>query len=398
MGRRYSDGYSLYVMREQKFADTRVRSLGEKKTVSPRGQKAPTIIDVATKCGYSKSTVSAVLQGSKEIPDATAKKVHAAIKRLGYRQNRFARGLRTRNTMMIGMIIKDYRDPFSAELVCYVEKALFKRGYQLMVSSSFGEPALEKEAIARMIDHHIDGLILLPNGSIPSLENLKLLEEHRTQCVIAGEFIPQVNRGWYSFKCVRAIKDALLHLKKLGHERPAFLLPCPNFEDFEKACELFIYHVNDGDTFIRRSQFVSCGVGAMEACREVIRLFRCKAKSTAIVTIGDSCTIGAMSAFHDLNMSIPRDVSLIGFAGSELSSMLRPRPTIIHQVIQSYSESLADLVTSKRDPDKSIWASVFMEDLTFVLGETTGPVWEPDQVSHHLSYLHSRGPDLGNKR
>jgi LacI family transcriptional regulator len=124
--------------------------------------KRPTIIDVATLAGVSKSTVSLVLQQSPLVKAETREDVRRAMADLGYVYNRAAATLRSANAGLIGLVINDLRNPFFTEFATSLQMALSARGYATVLANTDEDPKLQAQVIGAMLEHGVSALIVSP--------------------------------------------------------------------------------------------------------------------------------------------------------------------------------------------------------------------------------------------
>lgn len=124
--------------------------------------KRPTIIDVATLAGVSKSTVSLVLQQSPLVRQETRDDVRRAMAQLGYVYNRAAANLRSANAGLIGVVINDLRNPFFTEFATSLQMALSARGYATVLANTDEDPALQAQVVGAMLEHGVSALIVSP--------------------------------------------------------------------------------------------------------------------------------------------------------------------------------------------------------------------------------------------
>lgn len=126
---------------------------------------AATLNDIARETKTSVSTVSRVLAGgsfSSRISEETRNRVMQVAKRMGYRPNLLARGLRTRKTLTVALLVSDIANPFFSAIASLVEQTLHRHGYSLVVCNSGEDPKLEDEYLNLLPSKGIDGLILVP--------------------------------------------------------------------------------------------------------------------------------------------------------------------------------------------------------------------------------------------
>lgn len=124
--------------------------------------KRPTIIDVATLAGVSKSTVSLVLQQSPLVKQETRDDVRRAMAELGYVYNRAAANLRSANAGLIGLVINDLRNPFFTEFATSLQMALSARGYATVLANTDEDPTLQAQVVGAMLEHGVSALIVSP--------------------------------------------------------------------------------------------------------------------------------------------------------------------------------------------------------------------------------------------
>ena len=154
-------------------------------------ERRPTIIDVASRAGVSKSTVSLVLQQSPLVKAETRDDVRRAMAELGYVYNRSAANLRRANAGLIGLVINDLRNPFFTEFATSLQMALSARGYATVIANTDEDPALQAQVVGAMLEHGVSALIVSPaygdeaatfdaiaRANVPALQVLRQVVEN----------------------------------------------------------------------------------------------------------------------------------------------------------------------------------------------------------------------------
>ncbi len=121
---------------------------------------APTMKDVAQEAGVALGTVSKVVNGIPVGP-AYQKKVEAAIKKLDYRVNSYAKGLKSNKTMTIAFLVPDTINPFFGRLTYHINCTLAKRGYRMLLCCTNADPQLEQTYVDMAYQNKVDGIIML---------------------------------------------------------------------------------------------------------------------------------------------------------------------------------------------------------------------------------------------
>src|SRR5438477_1060545 len=134
---------------------------------APPMRRHPTILDVASHAGVSKSTVSNVVRGLPGVSEATRRRVRTAIRELGYRPNVLARQLVQQRTTILGVVVGDLANPFYAEMAKLLERDAFARGYTTMFCNTEGDADSELAGLETLLQHQVAGLIFL-SDAVPS--------------------------------------------------------------------------------------------------------------------------------------------------------------------------------------------------------------------------------------
>ena len=124
--------------------------------------RRPTIIDVATRAGVSKSTVSLVLHDSPLVKGETGVAVRQAMLDLGYVYNRSAANLRSAKVGLIGLVINDLRNPFFTEFATSAQMAFSAQGYATVIANTDEDPAIQAQVVSSMIEHGVSAFVISP--------------------------------------------------------------------------------------------------------------------------------------------------------------------------------------------------------------------------------------------
>src|SRR5438034_897792 len=189
--------------------------------VIDRGSRPATLVDVARLVGVSASTVSNVVRGSNVVAAPTRRRVLAAIEELDYRPNALARQLLQGRATTVGIIARDLRNPFIAEMASLLEREVARLGFAAMFCATDGDPEREDQAIGLMLDNRVSGLVFLSLLGRPSLIAAKVGGRLPAVFVAAEE-------PWADSVTVdehRGGEIVARHLVGLGHRRLAFLGP-----------------------------------------------------------------------------------------------------------------------------------------------------------------------------
>jgi LacI family transcriptional regulator len=273
-------------------------------------QSLPTIRDVARITGLGKTTVADALQGRGRIAPATRERVLAAAEQLGYHAHIGARDLTRRRTEVIGVVVGDLFDPFSAELTGHLEQHASSRGLRVLLSTAGPDLREETTAIMSLLEYRVAAIVLVAfTGDQGVLEKI-------------GAHMPVVCIG-YEGPCGVSIGIddrrggdlATTHLIDLGHRRIAYVSSAvlPRQTDRDR---LYGYRRALRRAGIRSERELVQQLGPVsEERREAIvrELLREPERPTAVFAASDITAIEVMSCANDLRLRVPRDLSIVGF-------------------------------------------------------------------------------------
>ena len=180
-----------------------------------------TIYDVAREANVSMATVSRVVNGNPNVKPSTRKKVQEVIERLGYRPNAVARGLASKKTTTVGVIIPDISNTYFAELARGIEDIATMYKYNILLSNSDQIKEKEFHLLNTMLAKQVDGIVFM-GGNITE-EHVKEFEKSQVPIVLAGSIdktgkIPSVNIDYE-----QASYEATKFFIDNGHKRIAFV-------------------------------------------------------------------------------------------------------------------------------------------------------------------------------
>lgn len=276
---------------------------------SPLG-KRPTLYDVASHAGVSPSLVSLYLKAPERISEKRRGAVQKAISDLGYRPSRAATTLASSRTKSIGLVIDDYRNPWFVDLLRGMESILSDLGYQVMLADSRPGENRIKEATDGLLAMHVDALTLAAEPS---------------DAMLSGIRVPTVVAGWRNgvpdgADLITNDDDgggtlAANHLLELGHLRIGHLSGSDGASAHRRAGFLRAVETAGVEPVISQSP----GTSEEDGYQAAVRLLDSHPETTAIFAANDTMAVGAFAALKARGLSVPNDVSVIGYDNSPLA-------------------------------------------------------------------------------
>jgi len=307
-----------------------------------------TIHDVAEECGLSVATVSRVLSGSDyPVKPQTRQRILEAAEKTGYVPNMLARGLKTKAINEIAVIIPSIQNPFYTSMVGGIESVLLESAYgmSLYLTDHYGQRT--NLLINNLIGKMISGIIIAADSITPSIyEALRNLKEKNNVSIIATDYQVKdcVFPGIY-FDYFEGAKMAVEYLFNQGHSRIAFGF-CPMDRETRKARLAGVRAACEPleNSEIETDYYESSVKTDFFAGMELARVIRKSDKGyTAIVAHNDSVAVGLLAGLAEQNVSVPDEVSVIGFDDCIYAMMCRPTLTTVRVPSQQMGDLAAHI-------------------------------------------------------
>lgn len=292
-----------------------------------------TIHDVAQDAGVSPTTVSRYLNHRIELPASTAGRIDAAIAKLDYRPNLLAKRLSTGKTEAVALVTPEIREPFFAEIASAFEDEADRHGYTVFISSTRSDREREIASLERLHDRHVDGLLMMTNT--PDDGTLAALIGKRRNVVLVDEDIPEVNVPRLFVENTEGAYAATMHLIEAGHRRIGYLGGPHGLLTVTERREGFLMAMREAGVAVR-PEYVAMGSFAPEMARAAtLKFLELPMPPTAIFASSDYLAIGAVMGLRDAGVSVPEDISLIGFDDMPFSALMSPPLTAIRQPVET---------------------------------------------------------------
>ncbi|PLR98170.1 catabolite control protein A [Bacillus sp. T33-2] len=310
-----------------------------------------TIYDVAREANVSMATVSRVVNGNPNVKPATRKKVMEVIDRLGYRPNAVARGLASKKTTTVGVIIPDIASPFFAELARGIEDIATMYKYNIILSNSDQNEEKELHLLNTMLGKQVDGIVFMGGNITP-----KLVEEFKKSpvpIVLAGSVEESETISSVHIDYEQATFDAVQTFVEKGHKNIAFVVG-PYHEPinrekklsgYKRALEQAGYEYNE-DLVFEGDYTYDSGIEAVE------KLLENDPKPTAILVGSDEMALGVVHGAEDRGYKIPDDFEVISSDNTRLTLMVRPQLTTIVQPLYDIGAVAMRLLTKYMNKEK----------------------------------------------
>lgn len=285
----------------------------------------PTMQQVAERAGVSTALVSLVMRNAPNVSDHRRKRVLDAADELGYRPNVLARNLAARRTNTIGLVLNDLHNPYFAEITDGIEHAAEQAGQRILIGNGRHSPAGESSAVETFLEFRVDGVIVAGSLALDAV----CTAARSTPMVVVGRADELEHADTVHVDDALGAKHAVDHLVSIGHRRIAHIDGGDSAGAPERAhgyAEAMRSHGLEAHIRFAHGDFTEAG-GAAAAHH----LLDGGERPTAIFAGNDLSAVGAFDVMMDRGLSIPDDISLVGFDNTALAAMAHLALTTIDQ-------------------------------------------------------------------
>ncbi|MGK0466995.1 LacI family DNA-binding transcriptional regulator [Clostridium sp.] len=305
------------------------------------------IRDVAREANVSMSTVSRVINKNYPVKEETRIRVEIAVKKLDFSPNTLARSLISQNTKTIGILVPSINNIFFPTVIKAIEHNLRINGYSIYLCDTDDDAAEEINYIKSLMGRQVDGIIVID----PKTENMK---DGYYEAV--SKDIPLVSINGYNnnINCnfvlndeVSGARQAMRYLLELGHKNIIFVR---GRESYSYDIKEDVYNkFMEENNLTSLKNIIDIGEGnsykTVDGTMDIMsnELKRLKAP-LAIFACNDLMALGVMNACKIMKFDVPKDISIVGFDNSYISSIVEPKITTVDQNMYLLGENAAKML------------------------------------------------------
>ena len=303
-----------------------------------------TIKDVAARAGLSIATVSKYINGGNVLP-ANGVRLQRAIKRLAYRRNELARGLKTNRSMSIGVLIPRLEGVFFTTIVSHMETCAQSRGYTTVVCDYRDDSRIFESKLDFLLSKRVDGIVAVPCRRYEPA--LAALAARRFPLVLFDRLISAASLDAAVIDNQAASRAAVEHLLARGHRRVGIIVGPRSIYTAGRRLAGYSAALRDAGAAPEAGLVANGGYTVAGGYRGALALLDLRPRPTAIYATNYEMTLGCIMALNERGLRVPRDVSLVGFDGLELAMVVKPRLTVVSQPLQAIARTAAELLARR---------------------------------------------------
>ncbi len=286
--------------------------------------------DIAEALDVSVSTVSRALKNHPDISEETCRKVQEYARRVHYRPNAMALGLKQQRSQTIGVIVPEIVHHFFSSVISGVEDLAYGSGYRVMICQSNEDYLREVINVQALADHRVDGLLV-------SISKSTLDQQHFRQVLDQGVpivFMDRISREIPSDRVItndyEGARMVVSHLLGQGRRRIAHLAGPQHLCVGKERYQGYLRALKEHNIRLDEERVIRCDTPARVEQKKA-QLLDLAGRSDAIFAVNDFTAVAAMRLLQDNGFVIPEQVAIAGFGDDPIASIVRPTLTTVEQ-------------------------------------------------------------------
>lgn len=318
----------------------------------------------------STAVVSYVINdGPRPVSPETRAKVEKAVEELGYYPSELARSLKLQKSLTIGLIIPNVNNPVYGEIARSMERVCMEKGYLVLLCNSGRDPQHERKCVHMLRAKQVDGVVIMPSHT--PVELAQFLEQAHIPTIVLEHDLPEIH-------CIAADdlhggRVATQHLIELGHRRIGLIRREPSGATSSQRLVGYRQALESAGIAFDPSLVVETEAGQEAGYLAMQRLLALSEPPTAVFTHNDVLALGAMLAIRAARLSIPEDISVVGYDDTAGSAYLNPPLTTVNYPKAEMGRQAAHRILRLAQDEGDLPARTIILPTELVVRDSTAP-------------------------
>ena len=335
-------------------------------------------------CDVSHTTVSRALKNDPRISDAVRERVHKVAASYNYKPNHLVKGVMSGKSQSIAVVLSDSSRDVGG-ILNPIQQFFLEKSYSTYVYNTTNDPKLELLSFHEAACHRVEGLVIAPADQQAKDAYFKELRRYELPFVIIGPNVESVNVPHVSVDDHGATASIVDHLCKLGHSRIALLRGSMTHDVMDKRYSGYLDGMKKHGHPVNLDWVFPSGWKPSETEVSVQALMKVDNPPTALICVNDSIAMGAMKGLHQMGLSIPKDVSIVGMGDDYFSRYLTPALTttssIRAQVGLTAAKRLWKMIDEPESDSKDGDDQIMLQ-VELIVRDSTGPAPSSRNTKH----------------
>lgn len=328
---------------------------------------AATYKDIQRLTNLSLSTISKYFNGGN-VMEANRKAIERAVAKLDYRVNEYARGLKSKRSKTIGVLISELNSTFNTSIIADIEDIMRQNGYGTIICDSRQNKQVEKDALEFLLGKMVDGIITIPFDQ--GGEHLRLADERGVPVVLIDRLLTDYKADAVIMDNRGAADLAVKEFDANGHSRIAIICGSDSIYTMKSRMDGFKSAIKKRGISLNEDYLIRGEIninGGYEGAKHLLKL---KKPPTALFCANYEITLGAIIAINECGVKVPNDLSIIGFDNLMLSQIVKPKLTIISQPMREIATNAASLMLEHLTSEQICGTKIIELSPTLIKGES----------------------------
>ena len=305
--------------------------------------KRVTIYDLAKELGISPSYISKALSGHSSISEKVKDRVKKKALELNYKINSHAANLRQGSSKTIGVIVPHINQSFFSEAIAGIEEVCFENNYSLIICQSHESFKQECKAVDTLIHQNVDCILISVSAETQSAYYLETIKKNKIELVQFDRCIDALD----SYKVVNdnkeAAYDAVKNLINEGYKRIAFLGGPEHLAVFKNRKEGYLKAIKEAGLLIPYNYIVDDVLYSKKASEAATEILSLKELPDAFFTVSDHQSLEVFKIAESMNIKIPDQLGIFGFANEDFGEILKPTLSSVDQKSKELGKHAANI-------------------------------------------------------
>lgn len=330
-----------------------------------------TLITISQRTGFSISTISRVLSGQAEryrISPNTVHLIEQEAKRCNYIPNLLAKGLTTRRTNIIGLLIPSVENPYFANIASVIIKEAKTQGFTTMILDTMENEKNEQQDVLSLISRKVDGIVIVPCDHAPLF--LERIAKHNTPIILIDRYFDSTSLPYVCTNNYQGGYEATMHLIDHGHKRISCIQGVPFSMPNKERVRGYLDALRENGLG-KNARVSGEDFSVQNGYLETKLLLNTTNIPTAIFTLSNTILLGAIKAIRESRLRIPEDISIISFDNNTYLDYLNPAITRISQPIEEIGTLAVKILTESIASSKASEAQILLPPKLIACGSVS---------------------------